>query len=873
MQKPGKFYSKILITLVSSAFLATACASEQSAEERNRERRDRKIERLSRAEGKYQGTLLTKNNQSIPFALVINVNRNPQSEGDEPGLSARLRLGYFGGVDLSTDAVSFDYGSKQLSASFTPSSKAASGAKGIQAPDAKGLELQAVVVNNLLQDAKLVASSGTAYALTSVSGPAFELTDPKADLDYGVLINPDDGGKPVNALLSLTRLSGDKDAPASSDITRMPEIEATLRFPGTSAISHVADRVDYDALTDTLELYYVGGSGMRFVFSNIAQNITNASGPQAFLSEPDLNGVVELGSRAVATIKKSSESSAVVQRTKKSRLPAKNYTGTYSNGNTTSPFRVVGNMIDLGGEASAGSTIPLDRLPRLRMELSICTPRGQDPFGTIKSVLTSIDHLKSEATFKKETSEVRTYVTFSENWDNFTALVVDDQDGNNKKFQLVSSEVTDRNLTCADTVPAATTMARVLGLRDDNDEFEDGPIDDPFLTYEGYLTRANGAAVPVGLAIFPRQNPGGGTDEPSLQVTARIGFFGGANLASEPAVFNWGSGRISASFSRPTGAPLELRGILEPDTLRDAVLIGPNLGQNTLTVRKDVEPYANAGTESTFNVAISNANGPVDPANSLLSVLTLRSRSEGSTAPANIDLPVLPSIDASLRIDGLGQTPQVGSKVLYDVLRGTMEVYFSDSSVLEFTNIFLNKNTDAQRPYKMFNSLNGRMILGGQPVAAAQADDVTAGGRWTIQDLPHTIYVGTYQGGGSSHSLKALGRVDYPGNAGRNTGEYPFQTFPNLQMTVTLCLGNNAFSRRNLELEAVDYLNRRLVFKNRGTGVSNALEVEFEPRWNRLKGEFRDTDGSSGDTSGSKIDLRAIPNSSSIDCSAQIPTP
>jgi hypothetical protein len=849
----------------------TACAREQSAEDRDREERDRVIERLKHAEGNFAGTVETADQGTIPFALTVNVNRNPEQKGDEPGLTAHVRLGLLGGVDLTTDAVTFDYGSGQLTASF-------SGGDGAK-ENAKTLELQAAVDDPGLKDARLIASSGKIFQVTAAASPTLNLAEPSVELIYGIRISPESGGDPVDAVLSLTRRTGDSAAPSSSDMPRMPQIEGSLRFPGAARVAHVASTILYDALTDTLDIYFPGGNGMRLGFTGLSTKTTGL--PLTFVSEPKLSGIAELGSRTMGTVKLSPNQSKLIEKTRKTPLPSTNYTGTYK-GSSGSSWPVVANAVYLGTEGTSGSEIPFNRFPKIRFVVSLCVS-GQ-ALQTKKLILTSVDYLTSEATFTPEAQpDVRYYATYGDSWSKVDTKIIDDRSGdgagaNTASLHLEAAGETSRLLTCADTRSAPETLARLLKVSPINKEFSlrddhsDDPIDAPFLTYEGYLTRGSGSPVPIGISVFPRQNPGGGADEPSLQVTARVGFFGGANLASEPAVFNWGSGRISASFTRPNGAPLELRGILEPDTLRDAVMIGPNLGQSSLVVRSGIEPYASMDLEGVFNTAIAKGEGPVDVEHALQSVLTLRGRSEGATAPANIDLPVLPSIDASLRVDGLGQTPQVGSKVLYDVLRGTIEIYFSDSSVLQFTNVFLQPTGSATRPYQMFTSLTGRLILGGQPVAAVSAEDVTRGGRWVIQDLPYTIYIGTYQGGGSTQKLKALARVDYPGNAGSNTAEYPFQKFPNLQTTVTLCLGSNAFSRRDLELEAVDYLERRLVFKNRGTGARNALEVAFEPRWLKLTGEFRDTDGSSGDTQGSRLDLTALPNASNIDCSTPLPT-
>jgi hypothetical protein len=872
----------ILVSVLLLGFVS-ACANEQSKEELDREKLERKVERLASAEGNYSGEVATINGSKIPFALVVNVLRNPNDGSDEPTLSAKMRLGLFGGIDLNAQSVSYDYGSQKLTATYGGGSAApAAAALLAMADQGKSLELQAVVTKGSLQDASLLAASGQSYVITdALRSETLQLADAAVESVYAIEIDPKDGGNNVNAIISLTRRSDDTAAPISSDLPRLPKIDGTLRFLETSLVAHLASRIEYDALADSLDIYFPGGSGMRLAFNNLS--LRQDSEPLHFDSKPNLSGTAEMASQTIGTIKTSANQLSLIERSEESKIPAANYLGYYQN-TSGRKLPAVANVTYLGSEGSSGTGTPFPRFPSLSLQFSVCM-NGQ-AFSTKKMSLLTLDYLNSEATFVDEEGQNpdRFFATYGKGWQTFDAEVIDAADGGGAnsqraKVHFEAAEESSERLTCADAPKslAASASAELLTLMSPSESHLNGQLaedglgdEDSLLTYEGYLTRGNSVAVPVSVSIFPRQNPGSGSDEPSLQVTSRIGFFGGANIASEPAVFSWGSGRITAAFTRTTGAPLEFRAILETDSLRDAVLIGPNLGENKLVVKEGVEPYVSPDLETMFNTLIANGDGPITDESALRSVLNLRSRSEGGQAPANIDLPVLPSIDASLRIDGLAQTPQNGSRIVYDALRGTLEIGFSESSTLKFEKIFLQPTGNPVRPYKGFTELSGQVILGGQAVAVAKGTSVSAAQSWSVQDLPHTIYAGTYQVGENGRKLKALARIDYPGNAGQNTGEYPFITFPNLHLTVSLCWGTRQMSKRNLELEAVDYLNRGLVFKNRSGDGRNALEIEFEPRWNRMVGEFRDSDGGSGQTESAVLDLKALLGANNIDCSVAI---
>lgn len=857
---------RLMSAMLVMALPLFACAPEQSAEKRRREQEQREIERLGRGEGTFAGDVTLANGARIPLALDLAVARNADAATGEnkPQLTAKARLGLLGGVELVSQAVAFDAGSGILTATFTGAGAASEQLTG---GGGRSIEMQAHVADSGLDNVRLVSQGGRTYAATAArvatSGLALAT---EASFDYAIDIAMRDRPQEATvAVLTLKRQTGLVGAPASSDLPNLPALDATLRFPGAGVVAHRATLVNYDALFDTLEIQFPANDqspgGVRLLFTDVSLN----DGLQlTFNSKPRLVGSVTIDGSVAGDVSSGSDAALSEATKPEASLPPPSYVGTFLAAADGLTFAAIGEMQYLGNQVAGSTSDALGVLPNLSLKITLC--HAGEAYEVKSFKLSSLAYLGQEGLFSQEGgTDYRLPFSFGDAWRTFDGNVLtagESSDASTMKagepqLKLKASE--KAVTSCKDLRDRAAPVARRFGNR------EIGADD---LTYEGYMTRGANGVVPIGVQIFPRRNPNGGSDEPSLQVTARIGFFGGASIASEPAVFNWGNGRLTASFTRPSGAPLEFATTLKQDVLDDATLVGPNLGQHAIWVSHAEAPFSDITGESTLNVLVKRDAGDAG----LRSVLTLRSRSEGTPAPANIDLPLLPSLEASLKIDGLGQTPQLSRRIVYDVLRGTIEVYFSESSILEFRDVFLMRGPAGGRRYLPFTELGGRLSLGGQPLADAQAFRVVKpADRWTIQDVPFPVYSGSLVTAGGSMTYRAVGTITYQGNAGANTAEYPFGTFPNLNFTILLCMRSSEIQHYDMKLDAVDHLARSLLFKNRIATLRDELDAVFEPGWVSISGTVRDTGGSSGSPGGSQLSMRAVPGLTQINCATTLP--
>lgn len=863
---------RMLLMGFLSSSLVLACAPEKSAEERRREQEQRELQRLGSAEGSFLGQVQLPNGGGVPFALDIAVAKNADAKtgNNKPELTAKARLGLFEGTELIASAVSFDSGAHALTVVFDGGAPPA-GAAGLRAavaapsPGGKSLELRAVVTPNGLTSATLVGSGGTTYALSAERATQSAIAA-LAEQSFEFAIDTKlDEGESTPVLLTLKRVNGSIAAPESSDLPTMPKLEGSLRFPGASIVAHRATAVEYDALADTLQLVFNGGNesagGLRLSFNKLSQRAPLADIAQAFTSDPLLSGKMSLNGANIAAL---STSSLKLKDLDGKSLPPPSYVGTMRAADGGVTFDAIGHLTYLGNEITGDDSTGLSQMPNLRLKVMLCL--NGNSWGEKEFDLKAWDYLRSTGTFPEQNSAApylfRAHV--SDTWNKLSGRFITPEEQSSDSSagtQLQLSAVESNASSCADLYERSRSIRHRLRERDNQPPAQD----ESYLTYEGYMTRGSGGTVPIGITIFPKRNPGGGSDAPSLQVTARIGFFGGATIASEPAVFNWGNGRLSASFTRPSGAPLEFRTTLKLDALDDASLIGPNLGLHNIRVAHGAPALAGTDPETTMNVAMAST----DAQSSVRSVLTLRTRQESVAAPATIDLPNLPSIEASLRIDGLGKTPQVSRRVVYDVLRGTIDVYFSESSILEFTDVFLNAApSGSAQPYVSFTELDGVLSIGGHPIGTAKSALAAGAERWSIMDLPPKFFIGRYQGGGSALQSKVYATLEDGHSSGTNTAEWPFTTFPNMKLKLVMCILGQQMEK---SLAAVDYLGSRVVF--RSAGQRDDIDLVFSNAWATVQGQILDADGGSSSAGNSTITLHALPNATSVDCQTAQPSP
>jgi hypothetical protein len=97
-----------------------------------------------------------------------------------------------------------------------------------------------------------------------------------------------------------------------------------------------------------------------------------------------------------------------------SQLPPSAYEGTYVN-TIGEEIRAVAKVVYMGSEGDSATVQPFFRIPKLRMELTICL--GSRPIMGKKLVLASLDYLRNRGTFAPENQGTeRIYTSFGKLW-------------------------------------------------------------------------------------------------------------------------------------------------------------------------------------------------------------------------------------------------------------------------------------------------------------------------------------------------------------------------------------------------------------------------------------------------------------------------
>lgn len=360
----------------------------------------------------------------------------------------------------------------------------------------------------------------------------------------------------------------------------------------------------------------------------------------------------------------------------------------------------------------------------------------------------------------------------------------------------------------------------------------------PVGTYSGVLLRPNNQKVPVSLDITIQNNPTKGVDDPALLGSLRIGLFGGVQIASTSSSFIWNNGKFSFTFSRTVGTAgkaMEIRGVATDHGIEQVVLDTPRQGLFPLDIQKDGPSLFSSDSVMRFawtTPGAENAGGSKPPQDAQL---TINLKNESMAAPANLDLPFLPGLNATMEFTPLGQSPQSATSVIYDPIGGTLELYFSKVSHLWFEGLALNP-PDAKRTSFIPNKIDGIALIGSVQKASISASRLPSKQSLEIDSLPWLMYRGSYKASGPE--LRAEVTINYQGVEGTNTMQFPFPAFPKLRMEMLLCNGEETHDRKILNLIGVDNLNSRLFWQLDGSSNPNDLEMTFTPGWQQLEGDF-----------------------------------
>jgi hypothetical protein len=362
--------------------------------------------------------------------------------------------------------------------------------------------------------------------------------------------------------------------------------------------------------------------------------------------------------------------------------------------------------------------------------------------------------------------------------------------------------------------------------------------------YRGFLNHGGDQVVPVNLTITVQSNPTNGDDNPVLQGSLRIGLFGGVQLASNAGSFDWADGRISFTFERSSAAgntkALEVRAYYQDGVLTNAVLDAPRQGLFPLDLKRDAPALFSSDQQYNYGWRTPGVTANVSPFPSEPTpdaLLTVNLRDESFPAPGNLDLPYVPGLNATVRFSPLGKSPETASTVIYDPIGGTIDLYFSQVSLLHFDGLFLNHAANDLSP----DTVGGYIALGSVEILKVQVKRVPQSTPVTILPLPGRRYRGIYQASGQPFRAEVY--VDYQGGEMANTAEFPFPLFPKLRLEFVTCIGLEAQRRRVLDLVSVDHLNGVAAFRVVGSPNPKDLELKYSSNWDSLDGYFMQGDG------------------------------
>lgn len=351
------------------------------------------------------------------------------------------------------------------------------------------------------------------------------------------------------------------------------------------------------------------------------------------------------------------------------------------------------------------------------------------------------------------------------------------------------------------------------------------------------------------MSVTVRRNPNDNKEKPTLEGTLRIGFFGGVTVASTSAFFDWGAKSLVLSFGKASGsspttpgtpggstppstgpATLELRTTISNGNMVDPIFVGANSGTHPLTLSKTGVSLFTGMAEDDYLLYSVDSKGKV--ATQYSAVLSLKQQNVPQMAPTTSDLPYFPGLYGSVTFESMGVQPQIPRIVLYDPIKGTLDMQFTDSSWMAMKGFFVASGVAAKDP----GEFGGIVTVGGMKTNVLRARKVEQAP--DVGRLPPRTFVGTYTPASTSLTYKSVAFLDYNGGAGTNSSEFPFLKFPNLKLQVLVCDGTDTLAETTLLAASMDYLGNVAVFRTETDPLYNPLELHWERGWQNLSGTF-----------------------------------
>jgi len=439
------FQSLIVIQIVLAAL--AGCAKETSEEDREREERERTLERLSRAEGEFSG-YLKKEQGIVPLSVTISALRTPTNDVQDPRLRVVVRLGLFGGATISTTNTSFDSGNGLVVANFGDGKAGGSAEKNKAFAFATNgssgsLEFRGYVGNDTIKDAVLDgANQGTnTLVLERKSDNSLNLLSDANEFTYGII----DSDQKVSGVLTIERSNAKRIPSANSDLPEFPSLDATVVFSGFGVVPQDAKDVKYDPIDSSLEISFSGNS--KVVFKNVLIPKTMNLKEEGSKLISGMSGVVDLagGEYASIKVKRADGLSVTVD---KAEVPHDFYIGSYKGDGSPLSFNAIA-FLEYLGEASLNDIeFPFPKLPTYRLKLTVCL--GSKPYVEKILDLSAIDYLRKGMYFKNVDPNVQEILklNYQLDWGNLQGRFVASSShgsGSQSSVKLSRSDLTERS--------------------------------------------------------------------------------------------------------------------------------------------------------------------------------------------------------------------------------------------------------------------------------------------------------------------------------------------------------------------------------------------------------------------------------------------
>lgn len=397
------FYTTIVLVMAN-------CAKEQTDQQRQGEQTRREKQRLDKANFSTKGMIVIADNQVIPFELSNQTLDKPEDNKQDPIIETKLKLGFFGGTNLTTTKTSFNFATKNFSAVFD-------GQQGNQ------IELSAKI-SKQKPTSGLIKSKGKAYRL-----------DFDESLDTAAIMGDErsalalsDGGGIHVAVINFENLQQLIDAPRGFHVPEVASLKADIKHLGTAIVSNPATVVYYAPLLGQLEIHFQNDSSKLLL-----QNISIANGIS--LTERPLEMAAIKGAAVTKSFTAVYKPGHLELADNFYETTPSQYVGIYKTSRDDVEFHAVLELEYLGSIGTNPANYIFSYFPRLKAMLYICEKESNFLLRRQVFILNSLDHLSRQAKFTNEklTSSENRFLSavHTEDWQQIAARFITADDNQN----------------------------------------------------------------------------------------------------------------------------------------------------------------------------------------------------------------------------------------------------------------------------------------------------------------------------------------------------------------------------------------------------------------------------------------------------------